>query len=280
MANSSNSRGRILTAPIDLWRSCRSHRELLLQFTRRGILGRYRGSFIGLLWSFLNPLLMLMVYSLVFGVLLRQNWGEMGTGAKGEFVLGLFAGLSLFNLFTETVTSAPSLIVNNTNYVKKVVFPLEIFPVSLLGESLFHGIISFGILFLGQLVFLHTVQPTVVLLPVVILPVLILTLGTSFLLAGLGVFIRDVQFAVAVLTTVLLFMSAVFYPLAVVPESLQGLFLLNPMAVFVENCRRVVMWGMMPDWGWMLYATGVSILVFFVGVAFFEATKKSFADVL
>lgn len=269
-----------LHAPVFLWRSCRAHRELLHQLTRRNILGRYRGSFLGLLWSFLNPLLMLLVYSFVFGVLLRQSWGDAGTGAPGEFALGLFAGLSLFNLFTETVTRAPSLILENANYVKKVVFPLEIFPVALVGEALFHGLISFSILFLGQLLLLHGLQGTVLFLPLVLVPVLVLALGLSLLLAALGVFVRDVGYAIMVVTTILLFMSAVFYPLHVVPAAFQKYFMLNPMAVFVENTRRIVMWGQPPDWPWLAYAAGLSLVTFCLGYTFFEATKKSFADVL
>ncbi len=168
--------------PVGPFYNLYRHRDLLRQFVRRDIEGRYKGSFLGLIWSFMNPLLMLMIYSFVFSIVFKARWRSQGEVNLGEFAITLFAGLIAFNIFSETVNRAPGLIIGNPNYVKKVVFPLEILPVSALGSTIFHGLISIAILIAGNLLILGTLSPMIFLLPLVILPLLWLTLGLSWIL--------------------------------------------------------------------------------------------------
>lgn len=259
-----------------LWR----HRQLITQMTKREIIGRYRGSVMGLLWSFLNPLLMLAVYTFVFSVVFKARWGTMGSGSKTEFALVLFAGLMVFNLFAECVNHAPSLILGNVNYVKKVVFPLEILVVVIFGASGFHLLVNFSVWLLFYLIFFGLPSATILLLPLVLLPLMLLTLGTCWLLASLGVYLRDVAQVVGVLTTVLMFLTPIFYPLEVLPGKYQSFLRISPLTYVVEQARDLMIWGRGFDWrvwGFFLMAT---TLIAWLGFAWFQKTRKGFADVL
>ncbi|TRZ70653.1 MAG: ABC transporter permease [Rhodocyclaceae bacterium] len=260
---------------FSLWR----YRPLVLQMAKREIAGRYRGSFLGLLWSFVNPVLMLAVYTFVFSIVFQARWRNDG-GDRFEFALVLFAGLIVFNLFSECVTRAPGLILANANYVKKVIFPLEILPWVSLCSALFHAAVNLAVLMIFLVVVGNGVPATVLLLPLVILPLFLLIMGVSWLLASIGVFIRDVGQFVGMLMTVLMFMSPIFYPVSALPESVRGWLFLNPLTFIIEQARDVAIWGKLPDWeGLALYtllATGVA----WAGLVWFQKTRKGFADVL
>lgn len=266
--------------PIKMARNLWHHRDLIRQFTRREIEGRYRGSFLGLFWSFVNPLVMLAIYTFVFGIVFQARWSTTDTGGLSEFALILFCGLTAFNVFGECIGRAAILIVGVPNYVKKVVFPLEILPISVLGAALFHGLISLTILLVANLLITGTFQWTLILLPVVVLPLLFLSLGLMWFLASLGVFIRDIGYTVALVVQVLFFLTPIFYKLENIPEPLQTFIRFNPLASIVENVRRVVLWGRMPSWFgfalWLMLTGAVMIL----GYAWFMKTKKAFADVI
>ena len=266
--------------PLHLVRNLWHHRELIRQFTRREVEGRYRGSFLGLFWSFLNPLVMLLIYTFVFGIVFKARWPNAKTGNLGEFAITLFCGLIAFNLFAECVNRASGLIVGVPNYVKKVVFPLEILPVSLLGSALFHALVSLAILLIFHLLVAGTMSWTILLLPLVMLPLIFLSLGLSWLLASLGVFVRDVSYTVGLVVQVLFFLTPIFYPYESVPRSVQLIIRLNPLASIVNNFRQVIIWGEAPSWVgfplWLL-ATGVFMML---GYAWFMKTKKAFADVI
>lgn len=272
MPNRSNGVGTVFSS---FWR----HRQLVLQMVRREIVGRYRGSFLGLLWSFVNPVLMLAVYTFVFSIVFQARWGK-GDGDKYEFALVLFAGLIVFNLFSECISRAPGLILANVNYVKKVIFPLEILPWVALGSALFHAGISLAVLlaFLGTIG--SAVHWTVLLLPVVVLPLLLLIMGLSWLLASVGVFIRDVGQFINMAMTVLLFMSPIFYPASALPESVRGYLFLNPLTFIIEQARGVVIWGDLPDWGGLAVYSVIAMMVAWAGAFWFAKTRKGFADVL
>lgn len=265
-----------LAAIRNLWR----HRALTLQFARREVEGRYRGSFLGLVWSFITPLVMLLIYTFVFGIVFRARWPEAQSDSLSEYAVVIFAGLICFTLFSECVTRAPSLIVAVPNYVKKVVFPLEILPVSVLGAALFHAGVSFAVLLAAQLVGGGALSWTIVLLPVVLLPLLMLTLGVSWLLASLGVFIRDIANGVSLLVQVLFFLTPIFYTPESVPAALRGILLLNPLSPVVEGVRRVVIWGEPPAWDTWALSLAVGLAAAILGYAWFMQTKKAFADVI
>ena len=266
--------------PVKMARNLWHHRELLRQFTRREIEGRYKGSFLGLFWSFINPLVLLLIYTFIFGIVFKARWPNAKTGSLSEFAVTLFCGLTAFTIFSECIGRAPSLIIGVPSYVKKVVFPLEILPVSLLGSAIFHGLISLGILLVANLLIIGSFQWTIVLLPLVALPLIFLSLGFSWFLASLGIFIRDVGYTVALIVQVLFLMTPIFYPIENIPGSLQPIIRLNPLSSITENFRRVILWGQMPSWIglslWLLVTGTIMIL----GYAWFMKTKKAFADVL
>lgn len=254
---------------------------MIAQFTVREIEGRYKGSSLGVLWAFGQPMLLLATYTLVFGVIFRSRWrGETEPQGVGESALIIFCGLIAFNLFAECATRAVGVIAEVPNYVKKVVFPLEVLPVSLLGSAVFHALVSLTILAVGLLMTSHRFHVTMTLLPLVILPLMFLSLGIAWFLAGLGVFIRDIRHLVSLAVQILFFMTPIFYPLEAVPLSLRLWVRINPLTFAVENFRRVVLWGMPPEWpellGWFAASGGVLLL----GHAWFMKTKKGFADVI
>jgi lipopolysaccharide transport system permease protein len=253
---------------------------LIAQFAVREVQGRYRGSFLGVLWSFASPLLMLAIYTLVFGVVLRSRWRASNPEGLGEFALLVFAGLIAFNLFNECIGRATGLIVAVPNFVKKVVFPLEILAVSALGSALFHLMVSVGALLAGMLVGLGRVPVTLLLLPLTAVPLLFMTLGLTWFLSGLGVFVRDLQHLVALGLQILFFATPIFYSLEIVPRPWQTLLRLNPLTPAVENFRRVIFWGVAPQWSGLAISTLVSGAILMLGYAWFMKTKRGFADVI
>lgn len=258
-----------------LWRN----RSLIKALIQREVVGRYRGSVMGILWSFFNPVFMLVVYTFVFSVVFKARWSG-GSDSKTEFALILFAGLIVFNLFAECFNRAPGLILANVNYVKKVVFPLEILPWVALGAAMFHALISLGVWLIAYLILFGVPHITVLLLPMVILPLLLFIMGLTWVLASLGVYLRDVSQFVGLLTTVLMFLSPIFYPASALPEEYRHLLLLNPLTPAIEQARDVLFWGKVPDMSMLTVYLLVAALIAWLGFAWFQKTRKGFADVL
>jgi lipopolysaccharide transport system permease protein len=257
-----------------------SFRYLIVQLAWREVIQRYKGSFIGLGWSVIQPLLMLCVYTFVFSVIFRSKWGGAAEQSRAAFSMTLFMGLITFNIFAELVNSAPGLILANQSYVKKVVFPLEILPVVRLVSVLINACFSLFVLVIGVVFVYRTFYWTSILLPLVWAPWLFFTLGCSYLLAAIGVFIRDIEASIGVLTTILFFLTPIFYPTSAVPEKFRFITDVNPIAVFVENSRRVMIWGEFPNWAPFWGGTLLSLFVFISGFWIFLKLKKAFADVL
>jgi len=260
----------------NLWRQ----RDLLRQFTRREIEGRYRGSFLGIFWSFVNPLLLLSIYTFVFGIVFQARWPASRATNLQEYALVLFCGITVFNIFGECVNRAPGLIVGVPNYVKKVVFPLEMLPVAALAAALFHALVSLGILLVANLLIAGPIHWTLILLPIVSLPLLFLCLGITWFLASLGVFARDSGYVISLLVQMLFFTSAIFYAPEAIPEPFRSLQRFNPMVSIVENVRRIILWGTLPSWAELALWLPISALIMVLGYAFFMKTKKGFADVI
>lgn len=265
--------------PVELFASLWRNRELIKASAVREVVGRYRGSVMGILWSFFNPLFMLAVYTFVFSEVFKARWNA-ASDSKTEFALVLFAGLIVFNLFAECITRAPSIILSNVNYVKKVVFPLEILPAVALASALFHGLISLGVWLVAYALFFGVPHATVLYLPLVILPFLFFIMGLSWALASLGVFLRDVSQFIGILITVLMFMSPIFYPATALPEAYRQLLYLNPLTPVIEQARAVLFWGESPDFVMLAVYWGVGAAVAWLGFAWFQKTRKGFADVL
>ncbi|WP_460042551.1 ABC transporter permease [Pseudomonas sp. S2_H01] len=261
-----------------IWR----HRGLISQMTRRDVIGRYKGSVIGVFWSFANPILLLIVYTVVFSVVFKARWGT-GLGepeSRGQFAILLFAGMIVHSLFSETLIRAPTLVLSNVNYVKKIVFPLEILPIVAMGTSLFHSLVSIGVLILAQGIINGYVPWTSIMLPLILAPLIILSVGIAWILASLGVFLRDVAHPISLIMTLLLFASPVFYPISALPEGVRPWLLLNPLTLIIEQTRDVLIFGRIPNFlGIGLYGA-ISVVSAWLGYAWFQKTRKGFANVL
>lgn len=258
-----------------LWR----HRDLIIQMTRREVVGRYKGSMMGLLWSFLNPLFMLAVYTFVFSVVFKAKWGG-GDESRSQFAIVLFAGLIVQTLFAEILNRAPGVILGNANYVKKVVFPLEVLVVIAAGSALFHTVVSLGVLLGAFLVLNGYLHWTIIYLPLIFLPLLMFSVGCAWVIASVGVYARDVSQIVGVLTTILLFLSPVFFPVSALPARIQPWIMVNPLSFIIEQVRAVVVWGNSPSWGGLVIYALIAASFAWLGYAWFQKTRKGFADVL
>ena len=256
------------------------HRNLIKQFAWRDFIGRYKGSFLGVLWSFVTPLMMLVVYAFVFSVVFKAKWTPNSDTSQIDFALILFCGMTVFNIFGDTINRAPGLILGYPNYVKKVVFPLEILPVAALVTSLLNALVSLAILVPANLVFNFTISKTIFLFPLILVPLMAFTLGLAWFLASLGVFVRDIGQPVGVIVTMLFFLCGVFFPISALPEKYQFLMKFNPLTMVLEESRRTLMWGELPDWTWLIVATIVSVVVMQLGYMWFMRTKRAFADVI
>jgi homopolymeric O-antigen transport system permease protein len=267
---------RLLLRPLALvWRQ----RVLLRRMTWREISSRYRESVLGTIWAVVNPLLMLSIYTFVFGYMLKSRWPGQGDN-KLLFAVTLFAGLIVNTMFAETINSSTKVIAENANYVKKVVFPLEMLPLVLLGNALFHATVSFGILIVANTLVGTGLHLTMLLLPMVIVPIVLATAGIAWILASLGVFLRDASQIVGFVTTFMMFLSPIFYPLSSFPAAMQKWLLVNPLTLPVVQVRQVVIDGALPAWRELAISYAVGLAVAAIGLWVFERTRKGFADVV
>jgi len=266
-------------SPFMVLTSISANWNLIRQLTKREIAIRYRGSVLGVLWAFLHPMVMLMVYTLVFRGAFGTRWGQ-NTESAFDFGLLLFSGLIVHALFAESIHRAPYLIVNHSNYVKKIVFPLEILAWTSLGSALFHAAISALVLISCYGLFHHALHWTMLLVPLLLLPLALVTIGMSWFLASAGVFVRDIGQASGPLTTIMLFLSPVFYPASAFPETYRILLYANPLTFLISQAQDLLIWGKAPSWiGIGLYCAG-SYLLAWCGLLCSQKTRKAFADVL
>lgn len=256
-----------------------SNRHLIAQLTRREVVSRYRGSVLGLAWSFFNPLLMLAVYTFFFSVVFQSRWGGEGA-SKSEFAIFLFCGILVHGLFAECINRAPTLILANVNYVKRVVFPLDILPWVAMGSAIFHTLVSLTVLLLAQVALKHSITLSVFYFPIILLPLILMTIGIAWILAAFGVFMRDIGQITVVLTTILLFMSPVFYPINAMPEPYRAWIEANPLTFIIEQTRIVLILGGQPQWSGIGRYTLVALVVAAVGFWTFQKMRRGFADVL
>ena len=256
------------------------HHALLWQFTQRNVEIRHKGSHLGLVWSILNPLLMLGLYVFVFGFVFGGKFGAVSTESKVDYALGIFVGLSLFHFIGEVLGVAPTVIVSNPNFVKKVVFPLEILPVASVGASFVHCLISIVLTLLG--IALVGPGPTLGMLwiPVILLPVLLLALGIGWFCSALGVFFRDINQLTAFLSMALMFASAVFYPASKIPPAAWTVLRFNPLLEAIELSRNAALWGAGINYHHLGYLYAISLAVAMFGYWVFHKLRPAFADVL
>ncbi|MCE5230183.1 ABC transporter permease [bacterium] len=280
VSSKSDSFGALLR-PGRLLIGLRTHWDLWRQLARRDIYTEYRGTVLGFFWSFVQPLLMLAIYTFVFGTIFGNRYGAQPQSSSHlQFAMNLFCGLIMYNIFAETLGRSPGLIVAHAAYVKKVVFPLEILPTMILTTALTRALASLLILFVAALIAFRGLPLTALYFPIIVIPLLMLTLGLSWFLSALGVYLRDVGQVITILLQMLFFLTPIFYTQETMPEKIRWLANINPLAVIVENFRRVLMRGEAPDWLLLGATSGVSVVVLVAGYVWFMKTKQGFADVL
>ncbi len=267
---------RLVPFAADLW----THRELLWQFTLRNVELRHKGSHLGLIWSLLNPLLMLGLYVLMFGYVFGGSFGAKTGETKMDYALGVFMGLTLFHLLAEVLGISPTVVVSNPNFVKKVVFPLEILPAAAVGAACFHMLISLGLVLLSALFFGAGLTSGSFWLPIIVLPVVLLCLGMSWFFSALGVFFRDIGQVMQFLTMTLMFGSAVFNSANRFPAAAWMFLRFNPILLAIELARNAALWERPLNLHHLFYLYGLSLTVCYLGHIFFRRMKPAFADVL
>ncbi|OYQ36912.1 sugar ABC transporter permease [Niveispirillum lacus] len=260
---------------ITLWR----HRRLIGRLARRELASRYRGSVLGLVWSGLTPFMMLAVYTFVFSSVFQTRW-TANSQNTGEFALFLFAGLTFFGILADNVNRAPGLILENTAYIKTVIFPLEVMPAVTVASALVSAGINMVILMLFYGPVFGVPPVTALLAPLVLIPHCLLVLGLCWFLSAAGVFLRDIRQFIAVLTTLLMFLSPIFYPAAAVPESVRTVIELNPLAPMLELWRACLFAGTPFDIVAFAKALALGWAVAWAGHACFIKARKAFADVV
>jgi lipopolysaccharide transport system permease protein len=265
--------------PLSFLRAVALQRELLSELVRSEVAGRYRGSVLGLLWSLASPLLLLAAFTFVFGTIFQSRWGNAATG-HGDYALLLFPGILLHGLMAEAVTRAPNLVTAVPNYVKKVVFPLELLPPVAVATALVHALLGFVVL-AGALVLARGGLPlSAIALPAVLAPYVVLLLGATWFLAALGVYLRDIAQVMGLVTMLLMFLSPVLYPASALPAEYRGWLWANPLTLPLEETRAVLIEGRFPDWGALGAYSVVALAVASAGYWWFQKARKGFADVV
>lgn len=260
--------------------SLQRHRNLLWQLTEREVAGRYRGSVLGWGWSLLNPLLMLAVYTFVFSTIFKARWPDLQQAGPLGFAINLFAGLIVFNLFSECVSKAPSLIVGQPSFVTKVVFPLELLGAVSVAAAAFHACTSLIVLGLFEIVATGGIPITSLWLPLIWLPLLLGSLGLCWLLSALGVYLRDLPQLVGVALSVLMFLSAIFYPSSALPPAWQPVLALNPLATVIEQTRRALIANQNPTIAYLAASIPLSLIACELSFRLFQKARRGFADVI
>ena len=267
-------------SPLSFARSLWRHRELLWQFTLRNVEMRTRGSHLGLIWSVINPLLMMGLYVFVFGYIFGGKFSAVANETKIDFALALFLGLTVFQVFAEVFAISPTVIISNPNFVKKVVFPLEILPASNVAASLFHFLIALFLVLLGVAVIGPGLKLSALWLPVILVPVILYALGIAWFFAAVGVFFRDIGQLVGFVSMVLMYASAIFYPLSMLPERAWAVLKYNPILLAIDLARNAVMWNQPMNFWHLSYLTVSSLCFCIVGYWCFRKMAPAFADVL
>lgn len=268
------------TSPLAMVGSCWKNRQLIRQMSWREVIGRYKGSFMGLAWSFFHPIFMLTVYTFVFSMIFKARWGVGNEASKAGFAVTLFVGMIIHGFFSECVNNSPGLILSNAHYVKKMVFPLEILPMVVIFSAIFQAVVSVAVLLAALIAMNGYLHWTILLLPLVFMPLAVMALGFAWFIASLGVFARDIGQITGIFTTVLMFLSPVFYSIDSLPKEYQLWLMANPLTFIIEQARAVLLYGRLPDWTGLAVYGMISIAVGWAGFWWFQKTRKGFADVI
>lgn len=255
------------------------HRSLTVELTRRDILGRYRGASFGLLWSLISPFFLLLIYTFAFGTVMGNRWPQVEDG-KTSFSIILFAAMIVHGFFSECLVKSPTLVTSNPNFVKRVIFPIDILPWPLVLSALFHTGTTLLVFLVLRLVMDGQVAWTTVFFPFVMLPLVVLCLAMSWFLAALGVYLRDITQVTPLLSMAMMFLSTAMMPLHTVPENYRWVFILNPLSFIIDQARAVLLWNQLPDWRGLAIYLSVAFVLLYAARYFFATTRRGFADVL
>lgn len=269
-------------AKIPLWRPAlnllREHRGLLRSLVQRELSSRYKGSLMGLGWAIISPAVMIVIFTIIFSGIFRARFGE--AGGHLSFAVYLFCGLLPWIAFSESVQRATNVLLENVNLVKRVVFPIEALPVNLALTAVVTQLLGTVVLLIAHLILTRQLHATVLWLPMLLLPQLLVTLGLGWLMASLGVFIRDMPQINQLVLMAWMYLTPIFFPENLVPPQFQWLLRYNPMAPLIRSYRRALLEGQMPDWRGLGFTLAFAVLCFVLGYWWFERTKKAFADLL
>lgn len=265
---------------VYLFSSLVKNRSLVAQLLYRDIFTKYKGLLLGVAWAAILPLVMLSLYTFVFGTLFKARWsnGEASSSTT-EYALMLFLGLIVHGLFAEVLARAPGAILSQPNFVKKVVFPLELLPIAILGSGVFNLIVGAAIWIVVAVYFDVEPSLTWLYLPIILIPAILMATGLSWMLAAFGVFFKDISQFSGIATTLLLFMAPILYPISLIPEKFQSFLYLNPLTSIVTELRGVMFYGQNPSIEYLIVAF-ISCILFWGGFFFFQRLRGAFADVI
>ena len=266
-------------SPLEIFESFFSNFELIKQLVKNEIMKRYGGSFLGVVWTLFNPICMLIIYTFIFSDISKQRW-TIFVNSNAEFALLIFIGLIFFNLLSECLNYAPFSIISNVNYVKKIIFPLEILSIVNLIVALYHMIVNFIVFLIAYFIIIGYPPITITLMPLIIFPLSFILLGFNWALASLGVYVRDVRHIIGAVTTALMFLSPIFYPVSALPESYKYIYYINPLTPVIEQARSVMFYGKLPDANVLIIYWVESLIFGWFGFVFFQKTRNGFSDVI
>jgi lipopolysaccharide transport system permease protein len=252
--------------------------DLIVSLTKRELMARYRGSVLGFLWTLVTPMVMIAIFTIIFAGIFKAKFGA--SSSQWDYALYLFCGLLPWNAFQESVQLSSSTIVARANLVKRVVFPLETLPVSLSLAAVVNQLFGTLVLIVAAAVLRREIHVTFVFLPFILIPQIIATFGASWLVASLGVFVRDIVQGVALFLMAWMYLTPIIYPESLVPESYRRVINLNPFTPLVRNYRRIILDGVGPDWQGLAYFLAFALVLFLFGYWWFARTRKNFADVV
>ncbi|MBY0359275.1 MAG: ABC transporter permease [Candidatus Obscuribacterales bacterium] len=262
------------TRMVDLWH----FRELTKLMVKRDLMGRYRGSLLGSFWPLINPAGHLLLYTFLFSIVLKVKFGN--SGSSSNFALYMMTGLIPWSAFAESISRSTTVILENPNLVKRVVFPLEILPLVAVISSYLSQMLALSILFVATTFYLGTIHPTMLFLPLISLSLLLFSAGVSWFLASLGVYVRDTKHFITLGLSAWMYATPIVYPASALPKEFKWLATANPMYGIVNDFRRILLEGLPPDWTSYAMYTSIAIVSWFAGYFFFSKTKKTFIDIM
>lgn len=264
-----------VTTVASLW----AKRDLIHQFTKREVLERHKGAMLGMAWNIISPMLTIAVYTFLFGVMFNVRFGDR-TGSVADYVLPFFTGFLLYHVFSESANRAPNLITSRRNFVKKVVFPIQILPLTVVLSTAIYLAVTVGLVVVGNLITHGEVSATIWLFPAVLVPLYLLSLAASWLLASIGSFLWDLKNIVSFLTHLTFMVTPIFYPVERVPEGARWLLWLNPFTHIVEAGRDTLVRGVVPDLVGLGVLTVIALVLAQGSYAWFMKSRRGMADVV